>query len=580
MRFNRLSVLALACLTWSGSLFAKHPVEQASRKTSIISSATALHDLMAAELFAQEHAYSAASRLYFPYGVSSAYSDITERATTLAFLSGDLALSARLAKHWLKLKPHDRTAYQILLTAQVNAEHYREAHQTLARYLNSESAEKSKSAEPLFPIIKALFQHNEEDLATQRWVRFIESSPSRSVRYRLELALGAVLLDAKDPTNVERGLRALENAMATEPMAIEPAVHYALLLSKEEPDKAGTWLNQAIIKRQPTEAHYLMAGFILSARQQLAFSEPVFKEAVGRYPKNLVFATLYLQSLLENRSYVEAQKRLVDLLGLLDPKEPRTTQMAIQLIRLAHTPEEQEKAVYFLKHVPVNDEYYEAVQEVILYQLSELNPQQAVEHLEQLYTQKLSFTLPPVWWLFPAEALQKKKQLKEGLAVIEKGLNRHPDSEDLLEGKAMFFTDMGRLQEAEDIWRDLIQRYPDQHSFYNNLGYVLLDKENRIREADPLIRKAYALTPTDAAVLDSMGWLHFKLNQPKAALPYLEEALKHGTAKDPEILLHLVEVASALGEVDRVRQGLTDIERQKTKEWEPLIALKKRLGLK
>jgi len=573
----KLGILFVACIGWNTVGWAKQPPKAASSPVPIISSATALHDLMTAEFLAQERAYSAASKLYFPYAVNSPYPDVVERATTLTFLSGDLQQSARLAKHWLKIAPKDHSAYQILLTSQLNFEQFDSARLTLERYLKEDETE-GIGAEPVLPVLKALMQRLGEEEAIDRLECFVEHIQDSATRYRLQLGMGIILLDAHNPKVVERGMKALEGAMAERPTVLEPAVHYALLMAKEEPEKAGKWLKDTVAKRSPTEANYLIVGFILAARQQLAFAEPVFQQATLLYPKNLAFQTLYLQSLLENRSYAAAQKTLVQLLGMLDPKEPRTTQMAIQLMRLAQTPSEREAAISFLKRVPDSDEYYEAVQEILLYQLSILDPRRAVTHLEELSSHPSSFTVPPSWWLFPAEAFHKQQKVDAALEVVERGLVKNVDSDELLEAKALLLSEMNRMGEAETVWRSLISRMPEQHSFYNNLGYVLLDKMGRISDAEPLILKAYALAPKDAAVLDSMGWLYYKLKQPKEGLKYLEEALKVGNPSDPEILLHLAEVCAASGDTARMKSVLEHIEKLKTKDWPPLQELRKRLG--
>jgi Flp pilus assembly protein TadD len=56
----------------------------------------------------------------------------------------------------------------------------------------------------------------------------------------------------------------------------------------------------------------------------------------------------------------------------------------------------------------------------------------------------------------------------------------------------------------------------------NALGYTLADRTDRYEEAKGLHRAAYALKPEEPAILDSMGWVHYRLGNYETALDYLE----------------------------------------------------------
>jgi len=81
----------------------------------------------------------------------------------------------------------------------------------------------------------------------------------------------------------------------------------------------------------------------------------------------------------------------------------------------------------------------------------------------------------------------------------------------------------------------------------NALGYLLTDQfDQRHEEARGYIQRALAMNPESAAIIDSMGWVLFKLGDYDGALEYLERAWR--LEQDPEIAAHLVDVRWALGE--------------------------------
>ncbi|MDS5562623.1 hypothetical protein RLF19_01255, partial [Streptococcus pneumoniae] len=72
--------------------------------------------------------------------------------------------------------------------------------------------------------------------------------------------------------------------------------------------------------------------------------------------------------------------------------------------------------------------------------------------------------------------------------------------------------------------RAIIAREPENAMALNALGYTLADRTTRYAEAWTLIEKAHQLTPDDPAVLDSLGWVNYRLGNLDAAETYLRQA--------------------------------------------------------
>ena len=94
----------------------------------------------------------------------------------------------------------------------------------------------------------------------------------------------------------------------------------------------------------------------------------------------------------------------------------------------------------------------------------------------------------------------------------------------------------------------------------NALGYLLTDQFARHEEARGYIQKALAMNPDSPAIIDSMGWVLYKLGDFRAALDYLERAYR--LEQDPEIAAHLIDVRWALGEREQALELLrTSLEK-------------------
>ena len=98
----------------------------------------------------------------------------------------------------------------------------------------------------------------------------------------------------------------------------------------------------------------------------------------------------------------------------------------------------------------------------------------------------------------------------------------------------------------ETTLRKLITLAPENHQAYNALGYSLAERNLRLDEARELIIKALSLAPEDAFILDSMGWVEFRLGKLDEAEGFLRRAFAQ--RQDAEIAVHLGEVLWNKGE--------------------------------
>jgi Flp pilus assembly protein TadD len=112
---------------------------------------------------------------------------------------------------------------------------------------------------------------------------------------------------------------------------------------------------------------------------------------------------------------------------------------------------------------------------------------------------------------------------------------------------------LSRLDVQESQLKKLIQLKPDYAQAYNALGYSWADRNERLAEAKDMIEKALKIAPDDAAIIDSMGWVLYRLGDLARAEDLLKRA--YDAQPDPEIAAHLGEVlwkANKRAEAERV----------------------------
>ena len=154
--------------------------------------------------------------------------------------------------------------------------------------------------------------------------------------------------------------------------------------------------------------------------------------------------------------------------------------------------------------------------------------------------------------LAEAQVLREAKDFKGAFEVLSKALEREPNQPDLLYDHAMIAERIERFDVLEGNLNKLITLDPENAHAYNALGYTFADRNIRLEEARKLILKALELAPDDVFIIDSMGWVLFRLGDVEGALRNLERAWS--LRRDPEIAAHLGEVLWAAGRRDEAKK--------------------------
>ena len=145
--------------------------------------------------------------------------------------------------------------------------------------------------------------------------------------------------------------------------------------------------------------------------------------------------------------------------------------------------------------------------------------------------------------------LRDFKQYPLARDLLAQALIKTPDEPELLYDQAMVVEKLGSFDEMERLLRQVIKLKPDYHHAYNALGYSLADRSVRLPEAKALIQKAVEFAPADPFIMDSLGWVEFRMGNKSAAAQIFEAAYK--AKPDAEIAAHFGEVLWSLGQRER-----------------------------
>ncbi|WCM87263.1 tetratricopeptide repeat protein [Acidovorax sp. NCPPB 3576] len=331
-------------------------------------------------------------------------------------------------------------------------------------------------------------------------------------------------------------------------------------------------------------------GVALLALQLLEAGEPEAEPLVARYlagaPKPEI-RMAYVRTLLDSQRYAEAAKQ-ADLLTQSTPDMAEAWLIKASLHLQANRLDEAHASLLefqkLLEALPAGDSRRSAMAQAFLMQaqiaekrgnLAEAEAWLArVENSAELLTvqsRRASLLarqgkLPEAIALIravPAKTPQEERmkllaevqllrdaqKYREAYETQAKAAALAPQDNELVYDQAMLAEKAGLLDEMEKLLREIIARQPDYHHAYNALGYSFAERDIRLPEAKQLIAKALQYAPGDPFIMDSLGWVEFRLGNRKEAARLLGDAFK--AQPDPEIAAHLGEVLWSLGERDR-----------------------------
>jgi len=372
--------------------------------------------------------------------------------------------------------------------------------------------------------------------------------------------------DTLDEVSQERIADAIRAIAAQWPEDDLAAIAASLLARLEGNFKRAENLILPVLERSPEDIRAVMLWTQLMLDQGSSNPFDLLATTVSQYPDNQELRLQYARLLGSEGNYLGARAQFVFLLER-DPKNAELLSTAAlldfeleyfdealskfeQLIALG---ERLDEAHYYVGRIEMaNDRYPEAIAA-----FATVSPSREFRDAKALAAQLLSDTAfasdirtffddqrraypSAAEQLFLLEADSLRDWSGESLKAYDRGLIAFPQSFSLLYGRAMVHESEGQLGAMENDLRSILAQDPNHAATLNALGYTLTNHTRRYVEAAGLIERALALSPGDPAILDSLGWVYYKLGQYSESEALLREA--HNAFPDPEVAAHLGEV--------------------------------------
>ena len=160
------------------------------------------------------------------------------------------------------------------------------------------------------------------------------------------------------------------------------------------------------------------------------------------------------------------------------------------------------------------------------------------------------------------DAQARLKRFDAAAKTAREASAKFPESTDALFRLGSSLERGGSSAEAEKVFLHLLELKPNDAATQNYLGYMWAEQGVQLERARELLEKAVAREPRNAAYLDSLGWVYFRMGRLENAATNLREAYRREPT-DPTIEEHMGDLDMKTGRVDDA-----------IRHWEKALALK------
>lgn len=464
---------------------------------------------------------------------------LAQRATSVALEAERFDLAMDAGSLWVELSPGRDQPKESLALILVEQGRIAEAESRFAELLAAHEADRGEELRRIARLLGQLSNSEQALAVMQRLVSRYEDNADA------HFAL-AFLADRVGDSDLV--VESLERSLALRPGWEDAALAMlGHLIQGQFPRERIDAFSTGYLEEAP-ESHRVRISYARYLIDQEALDQALvqFREVLEYDPDNTTALLSAGLLSVQEEEYKDARKYLTRHLELT----PDNDQIRLYLGQVAEEQERYDEAEKWYREIDAPEQRFDAQLRLATVIQERRGVEPALEHLDsvtpgdQQEFVRLALTKELV--------LRDADELPRAMSVLDDAVARYPGNTDLLYARGLLAAQLDRIVEHEKDMRALLEEDPNNAHALNALGYTLADATDRTQEAYDLIKKALAMRPDDPFILDSMGWVQYRLGNHRQAIEYLQKALDK--RPDAEIAAHLGEVLWVTGEKEQAQE--------------------------
>lgn len=530
------SARSVAAPEQEATLSPQPPVEVRIEQPSRPFPTETLYSLLTAEIAGSRAQYDLALSNYAQQARETRDPQIAERATLIARYMNNSDLALEMAQIWVDAAPHDKEALANISMAYMQGGRLRDAFIYSTRLLD-------EGGEPLFQNIAASAASLNEDERTKLLSDFANQLQLHPQDEQLMVGTGILL---QQQGRYEEAMAMTHQALKLHPRSIPGAILEANLLHQLKRDQEAITKMASLLEFYPNNTSLRQQYARILTHHDLEQAQHQFQILVKQRPGDGDLLLSLGIIAMERKDLEMARAAFEELLD----RDQHLSTAHYYLGRMAETRRDWAEAIIHYLQVESGNDFLPATLSLLDIFVRQEDFLSAQQHMNRV---RLRFPdQSEALYVLHGQALLKHNYQDEADQILTEGIATFPNSTRLLFARAMLNNQRNRLAPTERDLRQILKLDAGNVSALNSLGYILADRTQRYDEARALLKKALRLKPDDPAIMDSMGWLLYRLGQYPEALGHLRSAFTAGP--NPEIAAHLGEILWVVGDKTEARR--------------------------
>lgn len=493
-----------------------------------------MFDVLVGEIGLQRGQVAAAAQVLGRAALRTRDPRLVERATLAAFHAREFEGALQTAELWVELRPKDVEAREALATVLLELGRPAEAQLQLEQILTLEH-QRQQLEQGYLRVATVLGRYGNRANATELMQTLVRRHPDSAAAhlYAAHLAVRASDLDA--------AAKLADTALELQPEWEEAAVFRVRVLISQRDVSGAQAFYESFLKSHPAAASMRLnfARFLIDQKQwEKALAQ--FRRLLADTPDDADATYAAALLALQTNRPDDAERYLKRTLAL----RPENDQARIYLGQVAEQQKRFDDALKWYREIDGGEQYFEAQTRIAMvmarrgdidaarHQLQSIQPDGDEQHVQRALAEE--------------QILREARRHSDAFEVLNKAMVAVPGDKELLYARALLAEKLNMLDVAENDLRSILKADPKNANALNALGYTLADRTDRHQEALDLLTQAIAIKPDDPFILDSFGWVHYRLGNHADSIKYLKRALE--LRSDAEIAAHLGEVLWVSGQ--------------------------------